>query len=284
MGAWGTAISANDEYADIYEEIIDEFNKGNPIETVINKVIEKYEIEFRDDTDSLHNLYFAAAFAAWECATRDDDLYHKVKEIIESGSDLKCWRELGASHQDLKKREKALFSFLTKLSTPTEKPKKPKQIKFKPALYEKGDVLSILLDDGSYSGAVVLEKLRVSEEFGSNFIVKALMNNNEKPSISEILNSKVYDFSWYLGVAYKKYIKRIEKIGNVPIKFEYDSSAPGTTHSFWASFVSSNNEKGYEIEGNNDIENVSAFLNMTPSEIATRQIESLERILNTNRI
>jgi hypothetical protein len=278
MGAWGTAISANDDYADIYEEIMDEFNKGNPIETVINKVIEKYEIEFEDDTDSLHNLYFAAAFAAWECGMRDDDLYNKVKEIIESGSDLKCWRELGASNQDIKKREKALFTFLTKLSTPTEKPKKPKQIKFKPALYEKGNVLSILLDDGSYSGAVVLEKLRVSEEFGSNFIVKALMNNNDKPSISEILNAKVYDFSWYLGVYYKKYIKRIEKIGNVPIKFEYDSSAPGTTHSFWASFVSSNNENGYEIEGNNDIKNVSAFLNMTPSEIATRQKESLERI------
>jgi hypothetical protein len=276
MGAWGTAISANDDYADIYEEIMDEFNKGNPIETVINKVIEKYEIEFEDGTDSLHNLYFAAAFAAWECGMRDDDLYNKVKEIIENGSDLKYWRELGASNQDLKKREKELFSFLTKLSTPTEKHKKPKQIKFKPALYEKGDVLSILLEDGSYSGAVVLEKLAVSEEFGSNFIVKALMNKNEKPSISEILNSKVYDFSWYLGVYYKKYIKRIEKIGNVPIKFEYDSSALGTTHSFWESFVSSNNENGYEIEGNNDIKNVSALLDMTPSEIATRQ----KKVLN----
>jgi len=276
MGAWGTAISANDDYADIYEEIMDEFNKGNPIETVINKVIEKYEIEFEDGTDSLHNLYFAAAFASWECGMRDDGLYNKVKEIIENGSGLKYWRELGASNQDLKKREKALFSFLTKLSTPREKPKKPKQIKYKPALFEKGDVLSILLDDGSYSGAVVLEKLAVSEEFGSNFIVKALMNNNEKPSVSEILNSKVYDFSWYLGVYYKKYIKRIEKIGNVPIKFKYDSSALGTTHSFWASFVSSNNENGYEIEGNNDIKNVSALLNMTPSEIATRQ----KKILN----
>jgi hypothetical protein len=280
VGAWGTAISSNDDYADVYEDIMDEFNKGIPIETVINKVIEKYENDFEEDEDSLHNLYFAAAFAAWECGMQDDKLYNKVKEIIESGSDIKCWRELGASNQDLKKREKALLSFLTKLFTPKEKLKKPKQIKFKPALFEKGDVLSILLDDGSYSGAVVLENLKESGEFGSNFIVKAFMNNNEKPIISEILNSNIYDFAWYLGVYYKKYINRIEKIGNVQIEFEYDSSGPGTTHSGWGSFVSSNNGNGYKIEENKDIKNVNAFLNMTPNEIAKRQKESLKRYFN----
>jgi hypothetical protein len=227
----------------------------------------------------LHNLYFASAFAAWECGIQDDKLYNKAKEIIVSRSDIKCWRELGASNQDLKKREKALLSFLTKLSTPKEKPKKPKQIKFKPALFEKGDVLSILLDDGSYSGAVVLENLKESDEFGSNFIVKAFMNNKEKPTISEILNSNVFDYAWYMGVYYKKYIKRIEKIGNVQIEFKYDSSGPGTTHSGWVSFVSSNNESGYKIEENKNLINVKAFLNMTPIELAKRQRESLKRIL-----
>lgn len=279
MGAWGTAISSNDDYADVYEDIMDEFNKGIPIETVINKVIEKYENEFEDDEDSLHNLYFAAAFAAWECGMQNVKLYNNVKEIIESGSDIKCWRELGASNQDLKKREKALLSFLTKLSTPKEKPKKPKQIKFKPALFEKGDVLSILLDDGSYTGAVVLENLKESEEFGTNFIVKAFMNNYEKPTISEILKSNVYDFAWYIGVNYNKYIKRIEKIGKVLIEFEYDSSGPSTTHSGWVTLVSSNNENRYKFEENKDIKNVNAFVNMTPSEIAKRQKESLKRIL-----
>lgn len=284
MGAWGTAISSNDDYADVYEDIMDDFNKGMPIETVINKVIEKYENEFEDDEDSLHNLYFAAALAAWECGKQDDKLYYKVKEIIESGSDIKCWRELGASNQDIKKREKALLSFLTKLSTPKEKPKKPKQIKFKPALFEKGDVLSILLDDGSYSGAVVLENLKKSDEFGSNFIVKAFMNSKEKPTISEILNSSVYDFAWYIGVSYKKYIKRIEKIGNIPIEFEYDSSGPGTSHSGWVSFVSSNNANGYKTKENKDIKNVNAFLNMKPIEIAKRQKESvLKRILSNSK-
>lgn len=279
MGAWGTAISSNDEYADVYEEIMDEFNKGIPIETVINEIIKKYQNEFEDDEDSLNNLYFAAAFAAWECGMQEVKHYNKVKEIIESGSDIKCWRELGASNQDIKKREKALLSFLTKLSTPKEKPKKPKPIKFKPALFEKGDVLAILLDDGSYSGAVVLENLKDTGEYGENFIVKAFMNNNEKPTILEILNSNVYDYAWYMGFHYKKYIKRIEQIGNIKIEFEYDSSGPGTTHSGWVSFVSSNNENSYQIEENKDIKNVNSFLSMTPSELAKRQKESLKRIL-----
>lgn len=283
MGTWGTAISSNDKYADIYEDIMDEFNKGVPIETVIYKVIETYENEFKEDEDSLHNLYFAAGFAAWECGMQNDKLYKKIKEIIESGSDIKCWRELGASNQDIKKREKALLSFLTKLSTPKEKPKKPKQVRFKPALFEKGDVLSILLDDGSYSGAVVLENLKGSDQFGTNFIVKAFMNNNEKLTISEILDAKVYGYAWYMGVNHKKYIKQIEKIGNIQIEFEYNSSGIGTTYSGWGSFVAANNESRYNMQENKDIKNVNAFLNMTPSEIAKRQKESLKRTISNHK-
>jgi hypothetical protein len=33
MGAWGTAVSSNDDYSEVYEDIMDEFNKGIPIET-----------------------------------------------------------------------------------------------------------------------------------------------------------------------------------------------------------------------------------------------------------
>ena len=91
MGTWGTAISSNDKYADIYEDIMDEFNKGVPIETVIYKVIETYEYKFKEDDDSLHNLYFAAGFAAWECGMQNDKLYKKIKEIIDTKSSFADW-------------------------------------------------------------------------------------------------------------------------------------------------------------------------------------------------
>jgi hypothetical protein len=209
---------------------------------------------------------------------QDEQLFNKVKEIIESGSDLKCWEELGADKPELKKREKALLSYLAKLANPKEKPKKPKLKKYKPALFEKGDVLSIRLDDGNYTGAVVLENLKEDDEFGSNFIVRALMNNIEKPTISEILNSKVCNYAWYLPIQYKKYIKCIEKIGSINIEFEYKSDGVGSTHSGWMIFVSSI-ENNYHIEGNQDIEKLEAFLNLRPSEIEKRQRDSIKRLL-----
>lgn len=284
MGAWGTGISSNDEYLDFYDEIMEEFNKGNPIQTVIDNVVNKYAGEFENDKNSLHNLYFAAAYAEWECGINKSNLFSKVKEIIVNGSDIECWKELGASQLDLKKREKALVAFLNKISTQKSAPKKPKAIKFKPALFLKGDILSIQLDDRSFSGAVVLENIKVSDEFGSNFIVKAYMSKLDKPTVSEILNSKVYDFAWYLGVLYKKYIKQIEVIGRIDIKHEYESGGVGSISSGWGHFVSSNNEKNYLFKENSDIKSVSSFISMKPEEIAKRQAErvrrSMQNILN----
>ncbi len=287
MGTWGTGISSNDDFMDVYGEIMDNFNKGISIKTVIQNIIKKYEDAFEDDENSLHNLYFAAAYAAWECGLYDNPLYQKVKEIIKSGSDIDCWRELGASEIDLKKREKVLLSFLEKLSIPKENPKKPKPIKYKPTLFEKGDVLSIQLDDGSYSGGVVLENIKSSEEFGSNFIVKAYMNSLEKPTVKEILSSKVYSYAWYISVQYRKYIKRIDKIGNVEIKYVYNSEGVGTTHSGWITLVSANNQNHYGVEENKDIKNINLFLDMTPSEIEKRQKDkvksSIRKTLNKKK-
>lgn len=277
MGAWGTRISSNDEYMDVYDEIMEGFNKGNPIQIVVDSVVNKYESEFEDDKNSLHNLYFAAAYAEWECGISRSNMFSKVKEIIESGSDIECWRELGASQQDLKKREKILTTFLSEISVPKSTPKKPKAIKFKPALFSKGDVLSIQLDDGSYSGAVVLENINVTDEFGGNFIVKAYMHKSDKPTVSEILDSRVYDFAWYLGVLYKKYIKQIEVIGKVDIVYEYVSGGVGSISAGWSHFVSSNNERYYMIKENSDIKSVCAFINMKPEEIAKRQADRVRR-------
>ncbi|MBC9785937.1 hypothetical protein H1S01_15735 [Heliobacterium chlorum] len=268
MGAWGPGISSNDEYLDVYDEIMKEFNNGTPIETALNKVVEKYETAFFDDTNALHNMYFAAIYAGWECGYLNNNLYNKVKDIIETGKDIQCWRELEASASDLKKREKALTSFLTKISTPKVNPKKPKPLKYKPPLFNKGDVLSIKLNDGTYSGAIVLESIKTSEEFGSNFIVKAYMNNTEMPTVESILNAKVYSYAWYSKIHYKKYIKHIDVIGRVDIKFDY-SYPTGRIISGWNTFVSDYKDVYYRE--NVDIKNIVLFLKLTPAQISNRR-------------
>jgi len=283
MGAWGTGISSNDEYMDIYAEIMDEYNKGTSIQTALDNIVKKYEAEFIDDCSSLHNLYFAAAFAGWECGFVNEEINNNVKEIVISGSDIKCWRELQASPSDLKKREKVLNKFLAKISTPKANPKKPKVIKYKPALFEKGDMLTIQLEDGNYSGAVVLENLKESDEFGINLIVKAYLSKPTKATVEETLNAKIYDYAWYLGVHYKKYIKQIEKIGTIDIKHKYTSGGAGSSYSGWGTFVSSNKENYYCIKENEDISNISAFINLSPNEIAKRQLESVKRSFSKDR-
>lgn len=279
MGAWGTGITSSDDFMDIYDEIMEGFNNGNKIDGIVNEVVNKYENEFDDEDNSLHNLYFAAAYAGWECGELNKSLFEKVKDIIKTGKDIKCWQELGATTADIKKREKALDAFLEKISTPKVNPKKPKPIKYKPALFDKGDVLSVQLEDGYYTGAVVLENYKSSYKFGINFIVKAHMKEFEKPTITDILYSKVYDYCWYLGVNYKKFIKQIEVIGKVEIKNNYVSGGIGSTFSGWITFVAANNENYYKIKENSDIKNIKNFIKLKPKEIAERQKKSIANSL-----
>lgn len=271
MGAWGTGISSSDEYKDIYDEIMDDYNKGIPINVVIDGILRKYEKDYEDDINYLHNLYFAAAYSCWECGYLNEYVYEKVKDVITQGEDIKCWKELEASPSDLKKREKALNLFLSKISISKEKPKKPKPTKFKPAIFEKGDVLSVQLEDGTFTGAIVLENFKVSEEFGENFIVKAYMQEDDKPSLFSILKAKVYDYCWYLGVQYKKYATRIEVIGKIDIKYNYPCGGIGTSHSGWITFVSANNSRYYALKENSGIKNVKSFLDFKPTKIAEMQ-------------
>ena len=56
MGAWGTAVSSNDDYKDIYYEIKDYLNKEIELDDVLKKVTEKYEVEFSDDENALNNF------------------------------------------------------------------------------------------------------------------------------------------------------------------------------------------------------------------------------------
>lgn len=278
MGAWGTGISANDEYMDVYSEIMDQFNKGVSIQDVIDNILNKYESEFEGDCNLLHNLYFATAFASWECGYYYEELYNRVKEIITSGSDIECWRELQASPSDLKKREKALTVFLDKLSIPKASPKKPKVIKFKPALFEKGDVLAIRFENGFYSGAVVLENLIRNCEFGINLILKAYFNKTVKPTVEDIFNARVYDYAWYSPLQSRKYIKQIEKIGKTDINFRYSPEGAGSRYASWAYLVSEVKENYFCIKENSDIENISAFMKLTPDTITRR---NLERVKNS---
>ena len=101
MGAWGTAISSNDTYADIYCEFFDLYNDGLDVAEISKKLIADNQ-ETINDTDDCNNFWFALAKAQWECKQLDKDIFDRVKKVIETGADLEVWRQLDADEKDIR--------------------------------------------------------------------------------------------------------------------------------------------------------------------------------------
>ncbi|MBS1747761.1 MAG: hypothetical protein JST21_16475 [Bacteroidetes bacterium] len=78
MGAWGTVISSNDTYADIYDEFFEHYNNGIEVKEISQRLIQANQ-ETINDTDDCINFWFAIAKAQWDCKQLDTKLYHTLK-------------------------------------------------------------------------------------------------------------------------------------------------------------------------------------------------------------
>ena len=65
MGAWGTSISSNDTYADIYSEFFDMYNDGLTVEEISKKLINDNK-DIINGPDDANNFWFALAKAQCE--------------------------------------------------------------------------------------------------------------------------------------------------------------------------------------------------------------------------
>jgi hypothetical protein len=230
MGSWGTAISSNDTYADIYDEFFDLYNEGESVENISKNLISDNQ-ETINEPDDCYNFWFALAKAQWDCKQLDTEIFKKVKEIIESGSDLEVWRRLDAEEKNIKKRKIALDKFLTDLQTEKSKAKPRKKKVNKQPPFEKGDCLTFKLTNGNYGGAVVLEALR-DTEYGYSLIVITRINQPNKPTKSDFENAEVLIVNyanweddiyikWYLPERHKKVEHLIEKVGTIKVLKDY---------------------------------------------------------------
>jgi hypothetical protein len=231
MGVWGTAISSNDTYADIYSEFFDLYNEGLDIPEISGKLIAANQ-ETINDRDDCNNFWFALAKAQWECKQLDTGLLDRVKEIVETGADLEVWRQLDADDKDLKKRKLVLDKFLEDLQKerPKAKPRKKKIVR--QPVFEKGDCLTFKLKNGNYGGAVVLEAIK-DTEFGHNLIATTRINQPGKPTKKDFENAEVLvmnyanwdnkpDVQWYLPIRHKQISHLIETVANVRVQINYD--------------------------------------------------------------
>ena len=241
MGTWGTGISSNDTFADIYSQFIDLYNKGLSVSDITKKLIAKNQ-ETINIPDDAANFWFAIAKGQWECKELSSEVFSKVEQIIVSGENLKVWKELGASPQNLKDRDSALLKFLSELKTERDKPRKRTKKNFLNSVFKKGDCLVYKMENGNYGGAFVLTDEQETE-VGNNYIAITMIDKQDKPTIEDFKKAEVYQRrvneisfkgteihrNWldqpqigeFSTLLYKTHGFEIEVIGQLPIYNEY---------------------------------------------------------------
>lgn len=231
MGTWGTAISSNDTYADIFGSFFELYNEGLEVSEISKKLIANNP-DLINDKEDCNNFWFALAKAQWECKELENQLLEKVEQIIVSNSDIENWKDLGSNEKDIKKRKIVLDKFLEKLQTEKTKARKRKKKIIRKPVFEKGECLTFKLENGNYGGAIVLEAI-YETEYGHNLIATTRLNQAVKPTITDfentellILNYENWDLreciDWYLPIRHKKISHLIENIGKANIKNKFD--------------------------------------------------------------
>ncbi len=124
MGRWGMGLTQSDEFLEIYDLFMSEYDEGKPVSEITDGILNKYHKEF-DDTDGImHDVYFALAKAEWMCGVQSDKILARVKSIIDSGVNLDFLRTLEASEKDLRERERLLQQFFSKINVPRKASRK----------------------------------------------------------------------------------------------------------------------------------------------------------------
>lgn len=144
MGTWNTKINGNDTFLNIYQNFFDAYNQGQEPANISIQIRNDYA-EMFGDSDDRNNCLFGLALAQWETKSLDPIVYKKVREIIESGNDLKVWKELGADEKSLKQRKIVLDKFLSQISSDRQKPKRRIRPKFESSFIE---LINITAPDG----------------------------------------------------------------------------------------------------------------------------------------
>lgn len=160
MGRWGMGLTESDEFLEIYDSFISEYDEGKPVSEITEGMLNQYHEEFDDNDGIMHDVYFALAKAEWMCGEQSDRILTRVKEIIDTGDNIEFLRSLEASDRDLREREKALHKFLNTIIVLRKAPRKrhrPKDVIKELPEYHIGECYRYKFDNG-YRVFVVLDR------------------------------------------------------------------------------------------------------------------------------
>jgi hypothetical protein len=106
MGAWGTGISSNDTYADIYDQFVDLYNDGLSVSEITKRLIDenKETINIAEDAP---NFWFAIANAQWECKALDKEIFSNIVNTTKKAEAVRKSKET-TKKGDIKSKIKTL--------------------------------------------------------------------------------------------------------------------------------------------------------------------------------
>ena len=188
MAFWGMGLDQSDEFWEIYDEYMDLYDIGLEPIAITQQMLNK----FSEDSIS-HNALFAIAKAEWSLGFRSEKIISKVNEIIDNGENIKYYRSLGFSAQELKERNEKLLKFQVLLQTTKNSPRTRKissHNKFK--RLPKGTVSYYEADDGYY-GFVVLDAVYEGRLLAVTERLSVAPQNED-----DVLNSPVFTAIWLL--------------------------------------------------------------------------------------
>ncbi len=259
MGAWGTSISSNDTYQDVYRDFFDLYNSGMEVKDISAKLISKNQ-DTIEDPDDCNNFWFALIKSQWECKQIDQVVLTKVKLIIETEADIEVWRALSADENDIRKRKIALAKFLEQLNSQRPKAKARKKKIIRNPFFDKGDCLVFKFPNGSYGGVIVLEAI-YNTEYPYVLLATTRINQFNKPTKQDFISSEVLVLNFKnwnnkLDICWMIFRKKettvfLEKVDSIEISQEYCSKM--YDYSFSPSFDLShvamiNNQFQHEME------------------------------------
>lgn len=238
MGCWGMGITQTDEYCEIYERFMEEYDEGKPIVDIKQDILEEYLEEFDENNGVLHDVYFALGKAEWMCGGISKDVFEKITHIINTGANIEFYRELEATESDLKVRQKNLEKFLSTISTPRAKVKKrkiptEKYVRVeKPKLpqFKRGDVFAYKVNE-RYRLICFITRGKFYTTYAS--YCYAWADLYEKiPTINELENKFIIPLGYFTIDTFPD-MEKLIYIDNYPEMLQLDLTFPKILHKPW---------------------------------------------------
>lgn len=239
MGTWGFGVLQDDTGADVHADYMELLNAGKMPGEILVEIKRRYA-EALEDSDDGPVAWLAIAKAQWECGHLSPEILAHVENIVSKGEGLGLWEDAGP--KGVERRHKALETFLAKLRTKNERPKKPRKPIVRKPIFQTGDCLAVRLSDGDHGAAIVLgypaEKIRPGgDTYGINLIGLLRYKSAERPGPDTFEKRewlRLTHHSWdgrlellkAMALRFRSYKDRFEVVGQTQIRPEDPKEAP----------------------------------------------------------